>query len=250
MIKLKTSQEIRIMQEAGNKLKKVIAELLPLIEPGITTQYINDQAEALIKKYKGESSFDKVNNYRWATCLPINEQAVHTPPSERVIINGDVLTVDIGLYYQGFHTDFATSFIVGDKKDKEEIKFLEVGKMTLTKALKQVKNGNNLGKISQVIQEEIEKNGYRILKDLTGHGIGRNLHEDPFILQYLDRPVEKTYQMRPGLVIAVEVIYSKSAEDISFEKGSEWSIVSADGSLAACFEHTIAITDQGPIIIT
>lgn len=250
MIKLKTPQEIRIMQKAGIKLRKVVVKLLPLIKPGITTQYINEQAEVLIKKYGGESSFGKVRNYRWATCLPINEQAVHTPPSGRVLRNGDVLTVDIGLYYQGFHTDFATSFIVGDKKDKEAIRFLEVGKTTLIKALKQVENGNNLGKISQVIQAEIEKNGYRILKDLTGHGIGRDLHEDPFVLQYLDRPVEKTYQMRPGLVIAVEVIYSQSAENISFEKGSDWSIVSADGSIAACFEHTIAITDRGPIIIT
>lgn len=250
MIKLKTPQEIKIMQEAGIKLRKVVTELLPLIKPGITTQYINSQAEDLIKKYGGEPSFRRVKSYRWATCLPINEQAVHTPPSNREVKNGDVLTVDIGLYYQGFHTDFATSFIVGEKKDKEVVRFLAVGKMTLTKALKQVKNGNNLGQISQVIQAEIEKNGYKILKDLTGHGIGRGLHEDPFVLQYLDRPVEKTCQMRPGLVIAVEVIYSQSTENISFEKGSDWSIVSADGSLAACFEHTIALTDKGPIIIT
>ncbi len=250
MIKLKTPQEIAIMQEAGSKLRKVVADLLPLIKPGITTQYINDQAELLIKKYGGETSFGKVRNYRWATCLPVNEQAVHTPPSERVLKDGDVLTVDIGLYYREFHTDFATSFIVGDNEDKEAMKFLEVGKITLTKALKQVKSGNHLGNISQVIQEEIEKNGYKILKELTGHGIGRDLHEDPFVLQYLDRPLEKTYKMRPGLVIAVEVIYSQSTENISFEKGSDWSIVSADGSLAACFEHTIAITHKGPIIIT
>ncbi len=249
-IKLKTPQEIGIMQEAGDKLKKVIADLLPQIRPGITTLLINAQAEALINKYGGESSFSKVKNYKWATCLPINEQAVHTPPSERVLKDGDVLTVDIGLYYKGFHTDFATSFIVGNKKNKEVVRFLEVGKMALTKALGQVKSGNHLGEISQVIRGEIEKGGYRILKNLTGHGIGRDLHEDPFVPQFLDRRVEQTYKMRPGLVLAVEVIYCQSSQDISPEKGSDWSIVSRDGSLTACFEHTVAITDRGPIIIT
>lgn len=250
MIKLKSPQEIRTIQEAGAKLKKVVAELIPQIKPGVTTEYIDNQAQSLIKKYGGEPSFSKVTNYHWATCLPINEQAVHTPPSGRVLKDGDVLTIDIGLYYRGFHTDFAISLIVGDKKDNQIVKFLEVGKKTLNKALKEVKNGSYLGKISQVIQQEIERGGYRILRELTGHGIGRDLHEDPFVFQFLDSPVEKTYKMRPGLVIAVEVIYSKSSAKIAYERGNEWSIVSADGSLVACFEHTIALTEQGPKILT
>lgn len=250
MIKLKSPQEIKIMQEAGKKLRKVVADLLPMIKPGVTTKEINDKAEELIKQNGGETSFGKVKNYRWASCLPINEQAVHTPPSNRVVKDGDLLTVDIGLYYRGFHTDYATSFIVGNKKNPEVVKFLEVGKNTLDKAIKQVKAGNYLGQISAEIQKGIEGAGYKILKNLTGHGIGHDLHEDPHVFQFLNRPIEKTYKMPVGLVIAVEVIYSQSSEKMAYEKGDDWSIVSADGSLAASFEHTIAITKDGPRIIT
>lgn len=250
MIKLKSPQEIKTIQEAGIKLRQVVVELMPQIKIGATTNFINKQAELLIKKNGGETSFGKVKNYHWATCLPINEQAVHTPPSGRTLKDGDVLTVDIGLYYQEFHTDFATSFIVGGKKEVDTVKFLEVGKRALNKALTQVKSGGYLGALSKAIQQEVESNGYKLLKELTGHGIGRDLHEDPFVLQYLDRPIEKTIKMQEGLVIAVEVIYSQNTEKIAYEKGSDWSIVSSDGSLTACFEHTVAITPDGPVIIT
>lgn len=250
MIKLKSPQEIKTMQEAGRKLRQVVAELIPQVKIGVTTDFINELAESLIKKNGGETSFGKVKNYHWSTCLPVNEQAVHTSPSQRKLEEGDVLTVDIGLYLQGFHTDFALSFVVGDKSDKETQRFLEVGKRALDKALAQVKKGGYLGAVSKAIQEEIERNGYKLLKELTGHGIGRDLHEDPFVLQYLDRPIEKTIKMQEGLVIAVEVIYSQNTEKIAYERGSDWSIVSSDGSLTACFEHTIAITPEGTVIIT
>ncbi len=250
MIKLKSPQEIKIITEAGKKLRKVVQELLPQIHPGVTTTQIDNWADRLIKKHEGEASFKRVRNYHWATCLPVNEQVVHTPPTDRKLLDGDLLTLDTGLYYRGFHTDFATSFIVGDKKDKTKTKFLEVGAHTLNKALRVVKSGNYLGRISQIIQQGIESHGYKVVRELTGHGIGRDLHEDPFVLQFLDQPVEKTYKMRPGLVIAVEVIYTQGSGKMSYEKGSDWSVVSADGSLSACFEHTIVITQNGPRIIT
>lgn len=250
MIHLKTEGEIRIMQEAGLKLKKVVAELLPFIKPGITTKKIDEKAEELIKKYGGQPSFKKVKNYFWATCLPINEQAVHTPPSERTIEESDLLTVDVGLFDRGFHTDFATSFIVGTKGEQRKDYFLKVGEKTLEKALAKVKKGNYLGEVSQTIENEIKKAGFFILKELTGHGIGKQLHEDPYVPGFLSGSLTNTYKMRPGLVIAVEVIYSKGTQDIVFEKGSEWSIKTKDGSLAACFEHTVAISNDGTLILT
>ncbi len=250
MIKLKSEEEIKIMKEAGSKLKKVVQELLPIVKVDITTNYIDKKAEELIIKTGGEPSFKKVKNYRWSTCLPINDQAVHTPPSKRKLKNGDLLTIDIGLFYKGFHTDYATSFVVGKSSTLGVERFLVVGKETLSKALKKVRVGTYLGEISETIQKNVEKNGYHILKELTGHGIGKDLHEDPVVLQFIDRQVTKTYKMQEGLVIAVEVIYSMGTEQIKFEKGSDWSIVTTDGSLAACFEHTIAITHNGPVLIT
>src|SRR5436190_11099087 len=115
MVYLKSSEEIMIMQEGGKRLMQVVQELLPTIKPGITTNQIDQEAEQLFRNYHIEPSFKTVQGYRWSTCLPINEQVVHTPPSERIVKDGDVLTVDIGAYYQGYHTDYATTFVVGDK---------------------------------------------------------------------------------------------------------------------------------------
>ncbi len=249
MIKLKTKEEIEIMKEGGVRLKKVVKELLPIIKVGISTKEIDKEAEKLIKKYNGEPSFKKVNNYQWATCLSINEQVVHTPPSERILRFGDLLTLDIGMYYRGFHTDYAYSLVVGTNKNKELNHFLKVGRKALSFAIKEAKVGNRLGAISQAIEKQIYKNGFFILKELTGHGIGRQLHEDPYIFGYCQGAIEKTPLIKVGLVIAIEVIYSQSTEKITYERGSQWSIVTADGSLSACFEHTVAVTENGPLIL-
>lgn len=250
MIKLKTPEEIETMTESGRRLREVVKKLLPQIKVGKTTKQIDKEAEKLIRELGGEPSFKRVKNYNWSTCLPVNEQIVHTLPSDRILKEADILTLDIGFYYQGFHTDFATTFIVGEKQDKEVLKFLEIGRKTLNKALDKVKAGGYLGEISRTIEENITKNNFEVIHELTGHGIGRQLHEDPYVPGFLNVPVDKTYKMRPGLVIAVEVIYAKGGSKIKFEKNSDWSIVTADSSLSACFEHTIAIGDKRALILT
>lgn len=250
MIDLKSDKEIRIMAEGGKRLRKVVKALLKKIKVGMTTNEIDKEAEKLIFENGGEPSFKKVKNYYWSTCLPINEQAVHTPPSERVLKNGDVLTLDIGMYFKGYHTDYATTFVVGENKDKKVYHFLEVGRRTLYKAIKQVKAGDRLGKISEIIEDEITKEGYFILKQLTGHGIGRELHMDPYVFNFRERPTEKTIIMKPGLTIAIEVIYSMGTEEIAYEDNNDWSIISADRSLTACFEHTVAITKNNVLVLT
>lgn len=250
MIDLKTDEEIKIMAEGGAKLRKVVSILLKKIKPGMTTKDIDDEAERLIKQEGGESSFKTVRGYFWSTCLPINEQVVHTPPSRRVIKNGDVLTLDIGMYYKGYHTDYATTFVVGENKDKKIDYFLEIGKNTLKKAIEKAKVGNRLGHISQVVEDNIRQAGFYILKDLTGHGIGKQLHMDPYVFNYQERPIEKTLLIKPGLTIAIEVIYSMGTEEIAYEKNDNWSIISKDKSLTACFEHTVAITKEKTLILT
>lgn len=249
MIKLKSEEEIRIMQEGGKRLKRVVKSLLPHVKPGISTQEVDKQADRLIIKEGAEPSFKRVKGYKWSTCLCINEQIVHTPPSERIIQEGDVFTLDIGLYYQGYHTDYAITFQVGRKDPKTE-EFLQVGKKTLQKAIDKVRPDHYLGEVSQTIEKELKKANLHVAKELTGHGIGHDLHEDPFVPGFLDKPIEKTYKMRMGLVIAVEVIYAKGTDEITYENGSSWSIVTADGSLSACFEHTVAILGRKTLILT
>ncbi len=249
MISYKTADEIEIMREGGEKLKRVVARLRPAIRVGVKTNELDRLAEKYIREEGGEPSFQRVQGYKWSTCLPVNEQVVHTPPSERALKDGDVLTLDIGVFYRGFHTDYADTVIVG-KSDGKTAEFLDVGKKALSAALKEVKPGNRLGDISGTIESMIRGKGYGILRELTGHGIGRELHEDPFVLGYLDKPREKTLEIKPGLVIAVEVIYARSTEEIAYEKEDGWSITSADKSLTACFEHTVAVKEKEAIILT
>ena len=249
MIQLKSLEEIAIMRRGGERLRKVASTLKSEIREGMMTEDIDKRAKDLLKSYQGEPSFTKVKGYKWATCLPINEQVVHTPPSKRKLKNGDVLTLDIGMYHGGFHTDYADTFIVGASTDPKVNKFLEVGKNCLSKATSEFKIGNYVGQISKVIDDSIHGSGYFILRELTGHGIGRKLHEDPFIPGYLDRPVRETPKIQSGLVVAIEIIYSMGTEKIVYEADG-WSIKTADERLSACFEHTVTATKNGPLILT
>jgi len=250
MIKYKTPEEIKIMAQGGKKLNQVVKRLLKEIKPGVKTIEIDNEAEYLIKKAGGESSFKKIKNYDWTTCLSINEQIVHTPPSERILKKGDILTLDIGMYYQGFHTDFATTFLIGKSTRPKIKRFLSVGERTLKKAIEKLKTSCFLGDISKIINQEITKSGYFVIRQLTGHGIGKDLHEDPIVLNYLDKPVKKTLKIKPGLVIAIEVIYSLGTWEMTMERTDNWSIVTKDGSQAACFEHTVAVLPNEVLILT
>ncbi|KKP86647.1 MAG: Methionine aminopeptidase [Candidatus Roizmanbacteria bacterium GW2011_GWA2_35_8] len=250
MINYKSEDAIEIMRQGGAKLKKVVSALDALLKPGVTTLEIDTYALTLIKSEGGESSFNKVSGYDFSTCLPINEQIVHTRPSNRVLKNGDVFTLDIGMYYKGLHTDFAKTIIIGDSVNDKVKKFLEVGKLTLEKSISKAKSGNRLGDISKIIETEIYKNGYFIIKELTGHGIGKSLHEEPFVFGYLEKPIEKTLLIKPGLTIAIEVIYAMGTEKMKHEPGDDWSIITNDSSLSACFEHTLAVTNSGTLILT
>jgi methionyl aminopeptidase len=238
------------MTEGGKRLRAVVKDLSPLIKTGITTKEIDVKAEELIKTQGGKSSFKTVSGYLFSTCTPINEQIVHTKPSNRILKDGDVLTLDIGMLYRGLHTDYAVTKVVGGQsKDINVNKFLKIGEETLYLAIKKAKIGNRLGQISEVIEKEITNNEYFVIKELTGHGIGKKLHEDPYVFGFVDRPIEKSPLIKKGLVIAIEIIYAMGTDIMIYEKDN-WSIITKDRSLSACFEHTIAVTDNGPVILT
>jgi len=250
MINYKTPDEIRTMQKGGEILKEVMAEVVPQIKTGMTTLKIDELVQKGIKARGGDLSFNKVDNYSWAICTSVNAQIVHTPPSSYVLKDGDVLTIDIGVYYGGFHTDHATTFVLGSKHDEKVDRFLSVGKEVLEKALREVRVGNYIHDISKVLQDGIESAGYSVVRQLTGHGLGRQLHEEPYVPCFVNGPREKTVQIKPGLVIAVEVMYAMGSGEMIREPGNSWSLITKDRSLSAQFEHSIAVLDKNTLILT
>lgn len=250
MIKLKSANEIEVMAEGGRRLRQVISRLLTGIRSGLTTEQINKQADKLILEAGGQAAFKQVPGYHWATCLSVNEQVVHTPPNNRRLIPGDLLTIDIGMLFRGWYTDFATTIIIDGKKDPKKAKILRAGEQALAAAIKQIAIGKRIGDISLVINQEITRFGFKVITQLTGHGIGRQLHEDPALPGFVDRPIDATPVIKPGLTLAIEVIYAETTNEVIYENNDQWSLITADGSLSACFEKTVAVGEKNVRILT
>lgn len=238
------------MKEGGNKLARVMEGVLGEVGPGVKLSSLDKLVELLIRKEKGFPSFKKVKNYRWATCININQGVVHGIPGESRIKKGDLVSLDIGIFFQGFHTDMARTILVpGSSSDEKKEKFLEVGRQALTKAIAAVKPGNRIGNISLIIGGEIKKGGLRPIEALTGHGVGRKLHEDPLIPCLLKTKLGKTDLIRPGMTFAIEVIYTQGSPELVLEDDG-WTVATADGLLAGLFEDTVAVTKSGPRVLT
>lgn len=244
---IKTQEQVEIMKEGGKILRKVYGEVKKLFVPGVETNKIDSRCKELILDLGGEISFETVSGYHWSSCICINEQIVHTPPSDRKLIEGDLLTFDFGVLYKGFHVDFADTVIVGEGQDENKIAFLHAGKVALEKAIEKVYEGNTLFNISKTIFKEITDRGYVVIKGLTGHGIGRLLHEKPFIPGYPTHDEESKIVLQKNMTFAIEVIYSEKSDRFIHE--DDWSLITADGSLSACFEHTVLV-DKKPRILT
>lgn len=250
MIHIKSDKEILAMQEGGEKLNRVLKALLAEVKPGLSPLKLDEIAEKLILKEGGVPSFKKVPGYKWTTCMCINDIVVHGIPYQEPLAEGDVLGLDVGIFYKGFHTDSSWSVVVGDaNRFPEKKKLLEVGEKALEKAIAQVKVGNRIGHISQSIQKDIEGAGYSIIPELVGHGVGRKLHEDPEIPGLLRSTLEKTPIIKPGMALAVEVIYSQGEPDIYLDEDG-WTIRTKDGTLSGLFEKTVIATNHGVLVLT
>lgn len=251
-IKLKTPGEITIMAQGGKITAAVLRKVLARAKPGITTLELDQYAERLIKKAGGEASFKTVDNYRFTTCLCVNEVVVHGLPSNYRLQKGDVLGVDLGVFYRGYHTDVSWTKLIQEAKTKGVEKFLKVGETALEKAIRQAKLGNRVGDISQAIEAVVESSGYSVVRNLVGHGIGRQLHEDPEVPCLLQEKIDRTPVLKEGMVLAIEAIYNQGGPEVvhSDKAHDRWTIVTKDGSLSASFEHTVAITKQGPRVLT
>ena len=246
----KTKKKIETMKRAGLILGQVMDEIVDFVKEGVTELDVDNLAERRILELGGEPGFKKVDGYKHTICASTNDVVVHGIPKERKLVNGDVFGFDCGVYLEGYHTDMAETVIVGEANDEAKKKFLEVGKKTLFEAIKQAKPGNHVGNISKVMQEGIEGNGYSIVRSLVGHGVGKELHEEPEIPGYLDGKIDNTPELYVGMTLAIEAIYNMGEAGVVFEGTDDWTIVSEDGSLAGLFERTIYVDENGPKLIT
>jgi len=243
------NQQVSSQITGGRLLAQIKNQLVSAAKPGSTAKQLDDLAEKLLTATGGQPSFKLVPGYNWSTCINVNQGIVHgIPKSTLKLIAGDLVTIDVGLFYQGYHTDTSTSFVVG-QATKDQQHFLQVGRQTLKKAIAQAKAGRRIWDISHTIQTEIEQAGYSVVRNLTGHGVGRQLHEDPAIPCYTYQDRSLTPVIQKDQALAIEVMYCQGGWQ-TITDSDNWTIRTKDGSLSAVFEETIIVKKGSPIVTT
>lgn len=246
MITIKTEQEIQTMAEGGKILAKIMKELEKKIAPGITTMELERAANTLIFKYGAEPSFKGYQNFPYSLCTSINEEIVHCFPSNRLLKEGDIISLDLGVLYKDYHSDMAITVPVG-KVSFEAKRLITVTKKALKRGIKKVRPGNTTGDIGNTIQRYVESRGFSVVRDLCGHGIGKDVHEDPKIPNFGKRRTGP--ELKKGMVICLEPMVTIG--DYRLKKAKDgYGYATKDGSLSAHFEHTIAVTKEGPRVLT
>lgn len=252
MIVLKSEREIKKIKEAGHIVYLALMAAGEACVPGATTKEVDKAAEDLIIEHgynpscKGYAEGDEVP-FPACCCVSVNDEIIHGIPSDRVLNEGDVVKVDIVADKDGYFADAARTFIVGETKDPDALRLIEVTKQSFFEGLKYAKIGNRISDISHAIQEHVEKNGYSVLREFQGHGVGIAMHEDPGVPNF-GKP-GKGPRLEEGMVLAIEPMVCQGERYI-MESDDGWSIITEDGSLGAHYENTIAITKNGPIILT
>lgn len=246
MIICKTPREIDIMRQAGKIVALTHQELKKHIVPGITTKELDTIAESFIRKHDAIPSFKGYNGFRGSICASVNEELVHGIPGSRVLKDGDIISIDIGAKYQGYHGDSAWTYAVGVIDDETQ-RLLDVTEESLYRGLEEAKPSARLSNISHAIQTYVEANNFSIVREYVGHGVGQDLHEDPQIPHY--GPPNKGPRLKPGMVLAVEPMVNAGSRYVRTLKDN-WTVVTQDGKMCAHFEHTIAITESGYEILT
>jgi len=245
---IKTDEEIKIMAEGGKKLSRVKKELAKAVLPGVNAMEIEELANKLIEKEEAYPSFKKVPKYKWATCVNVNDGVVHGIPKKTTIFkNGDIVSIDVGIFYKGFHTDTALTVYLGQDKEKKD--FLNVGKKAMLDGISEVKKGKTIGDISAAIEKKLLEKNLRPIWNLTGHGIGKELHEEPNIPCFISKdPIEKLV-IGVGFVLAVEVMYTMGNGEMR-EDEDRWTLRTKDGKIAGLWEETVAVTRDGSVVLT
>ncbi|MCX7796076.1 MAG: type I methionyl aminopeptidase [bacterium] len=247
MIRRKTQREIEMILQAGQIVAKVLEYLQGIIIPGISTLDLDREAESLIRKLGGKPSFKGYSGYPKSICVSINEQVIHGIPKRSVRIReGDIVSIDVGVEYNGYHADSAVTVAVGEVSSEIEA-LLKVGREALDIGISYAKPGNHLSDISHAIESYVLANNMSVVKSFVGHGIGRKLHEEPQIPNF--GPPGQGPILEPGFVLAIEPMVNLGTEDvIILEDG--WTVITRDGKPSCHFEHTVVVQDGEPLIAT
>ena len=246
-VSIKTAREIELMREAGRLLEIVHDELAKMIKPGISTWEIDRRGEELIRSFGCIPNFLHYNGYPASICVSVNDEVVHGIPSKkRILQEGDIVSLDAGLIYKGYHSDAARTHAVGEIS-AEAKKLIEVTRQSFFEGMKYAKAGNHLNDISKAIGAYAQSFGYGVVRDLVGHGIGTSLHEDPQIPNFAQR--RRGIRLVPGMTLAIEPMINIGRPDVCW-LDDDWTVVTDDGTLSAHYENTILITEGEPEILT
>lgn len=244
---VKNSNDIVKLREAGKLVARIREELVKEVEAGITTKYLDDKASQLIKGYGAKPVFLGYRGYPATVCVSVNSEVVHGIPSEKKVLKeGDIVSLDIGILYNGYCGDTATTLGIG-KISSQANKLMDAGRISLEKAIEKTVSGNRIGDISWAIQKHVEENGFSVVRDFTGHGIGKKMHEDPQIPNF-GMP-GKGLKLVPGMVLALETMVNAGSWAIKI-LSDDWTVVTVDGSLSVHFEHMVLVSETGPAILT
>ena len=246
MVHYKTSEEIELIKESAQILGKAHAEIARMIKPGAKTSEMDQVAEEFIRDHGGVPSFLNYNGFPYTLCVSPNEQVVHGFPSDSEIRDGDILSIDCGVFYQGFHSDSAYTYPVGEVEE-EKLQLLRVTKESLYKGIDEAVVGKRVGDISYAIQHYVEGYGYSVVRELVGHGVGKNLHEAPEVPNYGKRG--KGPMLKEGMVIAIEPMINLGKKEI-VQESDGWTIRTRDRAISAHFEHTIAVSNGKAEVLT
>jgi len=246
MIHYKTSEEIEIIKESAQILGKAHAEVAKLIKPGAKTSDMDKVAEEFIRDHNGVPSFLNYNGFPYTLCVSPNEQVVHGFPSNNELKEGDILSIDCGVFYKGFHSDSAYTYPVGEVKEEHK-QLMKVTKESLYKGIEEVVVGKRIGDISFAIQSYVEGFGYTVVRELVGHGLGRELHESPEVPNYGKRGSGP--KLKNGMVIAIEPMINLGKKEI-VQESDGWTIRTKDRAYSAHYEHTVAVVDGKAEVLT
>jgi methionyl aminopeptidase len=252
MISIKSNAEIMKMREAGKVIVKIFDYVGKTVKPGMTTEDIDKSVEDIIVKSGAKPSFkgyvvsESIPPYPASICASVNDEVVHGIPDKRVLADGDILSLDVGVYLNGYHADAARTYAVGNISPEAK-RLIEVTKESFYKGLEMVRDGNRIGDISRAIQQHVEANGYSVVRDLVGHGIGRELHEPPQIPNFASS--RSGPRISEGMTLAIEPMVNAGGCSVNVHKNG-WTIMTADASLSAHYENTVAVTGGEPLILT
>jgi methionyl aminopeptidase len=248
-VELKSAREIEIMRQASRIVATVLREIMEIAAPGMSTADLDRHAEKRIREMGATPSFKGYHGFPASICASVNDQVVHGIPGPRQVIQaGDLVKIDTGAYFEGYHGDSCVTICVGEGVSEEARRLSRVAQESLMKGLATVKAGSTLLELAGAVQDHVEAHGYAVVEDFTGHGVGRNLHEEPSVFNYRTRDLPNM-TLRPGMTLAVEPILNAGSKDCRTLK-DRWTVVTVDGSLSAQWEHTIAVTSDGCEILT